>query len=272
MEMQQFEPMSTGQILDKTFRLYKSNFVRFLAVVAVIQVPLGLIAMLLQSVMLQSPGESAAVFALIGGLVLVFFAVVGRNLCNGALMKSVSESYLGKEATVSEAYRFVLPKLGTLIWASILVALIVAAGFILLIVPGVIFSLIYAITIPAIVLEGVKARQGMGRSRSLVKGNLGKVFAILFVVTVLGLIVGSVFGFVAQMLVTLTVEPTTSTAIVIKQVFSIASEVLVMPIGAAASILLYYDLRIRKEGFDLDMLAQSLGLETAAADEQAPIE
>ena len=45
-----------------------------------------------------------------------------------------------------------------------------------------------------------------------------------------------------------------------------------MPIGAAASILLYYDLRIRKEGFDLDMLAQSLGLETAAADEQAPIE
>ena len=150
--------------------------------------------------------------------------------------------------------------------------MIVAAGFILLIVPGVIFSLIYAITIPAIVLEGVKARQGMGRSRSLVKGNLGKVFAILFVVTVLGLIVGSVFGFVAQMLVTLTVEPTTSTAIVIKQVFSIASEVLVMPIGAAASILLYYDLRIRKEGFDLDMLAQSLGLETAAADEQAPIE
>jgi len=160
-----------------------------------------------------------------------------------------------------------------LIWASILVGLIVAVGFVLLIVPGVIFLLIYAITTPAIVLEGVKAREGMRRSRSLVKGNLGKVFVILLVVAILSWIVGAVLGFGAEVLVKAAgMEAISTGAVVTKQAFSIVSDVLVMPIGAAASILLYYDLRIRKEGFDLEMLAQSLDLETAAADEQAQVE
>jgi hypothetical protein len=35
-------------------------------------------------------------------------------------------------------------------------------------------------------------------------------------------------------------------------------QILAIPISTAASILLYYDLRIRKEGFDLQMLAQSM--------------
>ena len=41
--------------------------------------------------------------------------------------------------------------------------------------------------------------------------------------------------------------------------FEIAGTILATPISAVAFILLYYDLRIRKEGFDLEMLSQTLG-------------
>ena len=45
----------------------------------------------------------------------------------------------------------------------------------------------------------------------------------------------------------------------VNQLFSLAGQILIVPIGAIAYILLYYDLRIRKEGFDLQMLANSIG-------------
>ena len=43
-----FEPMSVGLILDRTFFLYRKNFVRFIAIVAVVQIPVGLFQLLLQ--------------------------------------------------------------------------------------------------------------------------------------------------------------------------------------------------------------------------------
>ena len=51
---------------------------------------------------------------------------------------------------------------------------------------------------------------------------------------------------------------------VINQVFTTTANVLVMPISAAAMILLYYDLRVRREGFDLEMLAKSLSQSESA--------
>ncbi len=274
MTTQQFEPMSSGQILDKVFRLYKENFVRFIATVAIIQVPLALITMIwLATVVAQiRTGEPSTAGLIVGPLALTFLSIVGQSLCNGALIKSISESYLGNEVTVSESYRFILPKLGTLIWASILVGLVVMVGFVLLIVPGIIFLLVYYLTIPAIVLENLKARQGMGRSKLLVKGNLGKVFVIGLVVILIGIIVGQVFEYLGGFLVQAAAVTDLKTSILIGQMSSLIGQVLVMPIGAAAVILLYYDMRIRKEGFDLEMLAKSLGTEGAVSDEQPPVQ
>ena len=70
----------------------------------------------------------------------------GHALCQAALIKNISELYLGREATVGQSYRYVIPKLLTLIGAGILVTLVVSMGYILLIVPGVIFTLWLALT------------------------------------------------------------------------------------------------------------------------------
>ena len=53
-------------------------------------------------------------------------------------------------------------------------------GFVLLIVPGIIFSLWFYVLVPVVVLEGVTGTAALGRSRELMRGNLGKAFLVGF--------------------------------------------------------------------------------------------
>ena len=135
MDRLQFEPMTVGQILDKTFRLWRANFLRYLALVAVVLVPLYIIQLLWQMAMYESvsAGRSQGMaLVILTTVVLVILRVVGENLGRAALMKSVSESYLGREATVGQAYRAMLPRLGSVIWASVMVGLIVGVVMIVI--------------------------------------------------------------------------------------------------------------------------------------------
>jgi hypothetical protein len=112
--------------------------------------------------------------------------------------------------------------------------------------------------VPAIVVENHRALDGMSRSKALVAGNLGKVFAVGLIAVLIAYIIaiplGYLGGLVGRMFF---VENAVLRSFLIHFVATL-SQILVTPIGAAAAILLYYDLRIRKEGFDLQMLAQSM--------------
>jgi hypothetical protein len=271
MARREFEPMSVGQILDRTFRLYREDFVHFVTIVAVVQVPLGLVGLLLQRLgpygfarrgQAGAAGEQLLLF-IAASLGAAFIYAVAASLLRGALVKSVSESYLGNDVSVGQAYRFVLPKVGSLLWASILVGVICMIGYMLLIVPGVIFSLWLMLTTPAIVVEGRTASRALGRSKALTGGNLGKVFGVALIVFLIGIAFGLVFNFAGGFIGVLASRPGSLAYTVVTQGFSVAGQVLMAPIGAIAVILLYYDLRIRKEGFDLEMLAQSMGAKEA---------
>jgi hypothetical protein len=160
---------------------------------------------------------------------------------------------------VGETYRFVLPRLGTLIWAGILTVLVIYLGLILCIVPGIIFACWFWLTTPAVVVENLKATKAMSRSKALVSGNLGKVFVIGFVVFCIALVVNWACGTISGLLSAGAAQENRLLALIIQQVVALVGQVLVAPIGAAACILFYYDMRIRKEAFDLEMLANSMG-------------
>jgi len=288
MYSQRFEPMSVGQILDGAFKLYQRNFVRFIAIVAVAYVPVGLVSSMGKSIagiggpqtsfMVNSSSDSDSyssdgtvysrgsersdpgrvILGLLIFIIGMILAVFAYYLCAGALTKSISEAYLGNNVTVGEAYEFVWPKLWSLIGATLLVGAVVMLGMFLFIVPGIIFSLWYALTAEVVVLENRRAIEGMTRSKSLTSGNLGKVFVVGLVAGLVTLVIVMVtswpIGMIAGMLAK--TSPTVSTLLI--EAGSVAGNVLALPITTAASILLYYDLRIRKEGFDLEMLARDL--------------
>jgi len=186
--------------------------------------------------------------------------IFGTSLVNAALTKSVSASYLGSEVSVGEAYQAVIPKIMTLIGAGILVGLIVMFGYMLLIVPGVIFGLWYSLTNPAIIVENCKATEALKRSKALAKGNLGKIFGVLFVTGIITNLITYLFGMMGGVFSKILMSGNFVLNQICNQIFTVAGQILGIPIMAAAIILLYYDLRIRKEGFDLEMMAQSLSL------------
>ncbi len=205
METMQFEPMSVGRIFDRAFLIYRNNFLRFITIVAVIEVPLALLSTVsgswgrtkattsysrtsepgpvqpgarVASRQYDSSYEVPSAFGLVGVIAGVLLQLVGTMLCQAALIKNVSEAYLGNEITIGQAYQFALPKAVTLVLAAICVGLVVGLGFLLLVVPGVIFALWFFLTTPAIVVENHSATSGMSRSKALVAGNLGKAFAV----------------------------------------------------------------------------------------------
>ncbi len=266
MEPQQFQPMTIGQILDRTFRLYSKHLITFIAIVAVVLVPLTVLQMPLTKLQIEAGADSTAWLAgALAGLLLSVLAIVGHVLSTGALLKAISNAYMGEEVSVSSSYRFVLPKLLSLIGASIVVGLVVGLGF-LLIVPGIIFALMFALTTPALVCEDRRAFNAMSRSSELSKGNKGKIFLVwlltwlisMGIALALNAVGGLVFG-VAGIFHPNALAGASWSQVTGQALINLLSSILAVPISAGAIVLLYYDIRIRKEGFDLEMLAQSMG-------------
>ncbi len=252
----ELKPMGVGDIFDATFKLYKARFGTFLMIALVAYLPYSLIAALFMSQVEVSATTQAKpsvtdMFVSMIPLMLVLFIVL--PLCQAAMIYSVSETYLGRRIGVGEAYSRALSKLPRLLGANILAGIVIFIGFICLIVPGIIFSLWFILVTAVVLLEGSGATGSLGRSKALMAGNLGKGFLVLLVIALLGIVVGMVMGMIMRFL------PIKNAFVV--QFISTMAEVIVVPIQVAPVILLYYDLRIRKEGFDLEQLAASLQLD-----------
>jgi MFS family permease len=269
--------MGIGDILDTTFRLYRQRFLTFLLIALVVYVPYALFLTVFQPAVIapqpvvSAPGENpfdfegqramarrgqSPVVPNVAGLIfwlvgILVFALVLIPLCSAAMIQNISASFLGENLTAGASYSRAAPRLLSLLGTQILVGLAVMVGFLLLIIPGVIFSLWFLIIAPVVVLEGVGGTSAMGRSRELMRGNLGKGFSLMFVVGILCAILGAILGAIIGQIP----WPHPSLAAFVQTVVP----VLWLPIQTAPLILLYYDLRIRKEAFDLQKLAEALG-------------
>ncbi len=290
MQTQTFEPMSLGKILDNAIAIYRKNFIRYTTIVAIIQIPISLVTIFVSTLSTSSsdmpfpdysyqtpiaqitpsddfvyeddysPTAGSTSLETISylNILVAFIAGIGYLLSNGALVKNVSEYYLGNTLTIGQTYRFVIPKLLTMIIAMILMMIIIMFGFVLLIVPGIIFSLWFALTIQVIMAENLGPIEGLSRSKNLAKGNLGKIFAVSFVANILATIVGGMIGGLVGFIGGYVWSFNSSTFNIILHLAELFANVITMPFVATALILLYYDLRIRKEGFDLEMMAQQI--------------
>lgn len=296
MQAHDFESMSVGRILHRTFRMYKDNFVRFVTIVVIIEVPIALLMIIsrsivprvvpisqetnseqlmsnaernVESVNIESlpehfydtskdrPYPSRLVLGAASIVITGILRMLGRILCRGVLTKSVSELYLRNEITFRQAYKFILPKYLTLIGAAVFVVLLVYLGLFLLVIPGVLFGLWFALTAPAIVVENLGATKGISRSKALASGNLVKIFSVIFLTTLITWAFTIPISFSVGYFGRILFSNNIILMAFINQFVSVVVQTVVAPIGAISIILLYYDLRIRKEGFNLAMLAKS---------------
>ena len=252
-----FDPMTTGVLLDRALQLYTANFALMLGIGAVAYVPFYLIMLVVESAL----GFNAASGALTAVLYFVAFIILWSSvafpIAGGAATYAISEKYLGNAVTIAEALRRGLACFWRLSLAEIAATLRMLFGFLLLIVPGVLWMLSYALIVPVILIEDLKAMPSLARSRDLMSGHRGKAFCIMIVPLTLQIVVSLGLGMIADWIFPGEAGETTLLGSALDSFLSI----LFTPFFEIATILLYYDMRIRKEGFDLDMLSRAFAPE-----------
>lgn len=221
------------------------------------------------------------VFAVSAALLLVT-AVVVLPLGEAATTRSVSDRYLDRPTSLRAAYRAALSRLGSLIVMSLilggayivcilaifLVVLIFAAlgigalgaalavlAVVALIPLLILVAVRTAIAAPAIVLERVSGWRGLQRSWHLVKGRFWPTFGRILLLALISGIVSSIVAAIIDV-PGAAIDPNNS--FIYDQLSSAIAAIFVGPITYIGVTLLYYDARIRKEGFDIEMLASSL--------------
>jgi hypothetical protein len=253
-----FEPMTTGVLLDRAFRLYSANFALMLGIAATAYVPFYLIMLVLEaSVGGNLPNHAGSFTALVFQIVfMILWASIAFPIASGATTFAISERYLGNDVTIGEAMRRGLGHFWSLSIAQITATIRVMFGFLLLIVPGILWMLSYALIVPVILIEGQRAIPSLRRSRDLVKGYRGKVFCIVLVVNLLQVILTAGVTMVSGMFF----DGQSPSGSVLASALNNLLSIFLTPLGIIAAILLYYDMRIRKEGFDLEMLSRSIAI------------
>jgi hypothetical protein len=287
-------PLSTGEVLDRTFSIYRSRFWLFAglaSIAATVQLLANVIVMLVAHFVRRRYGASAGFGARTIGAYpvgLIFFLV--SSVTQAATIFALAEVYLGRTATVPVSlratagrwYRYVgialwqswsaiwvgallvIPalvimfmKIRGLLWLeALLLFLGVFGGF----TYGVIAYLRNALGVQASVIEHLEVRAAMRRSKTLAAGNKGRIFVVLLIAGVLLWVAG-----VAQLPLNFLLlrapnqEHAVAEAIIL--LVNFMANTLVPPVAMIGLSLVYFDQRVRKEAFDLVML---LGTEAAA--------
>ncbi len=284
-----FSPMGLGDILGGAFKQYAENWQRLLLIVAVITVPMYLIVDLLvsmafdaavttettviagQTVQVPSVNSAAVGSALALTFVASAIAVVVGFIVQAAIARGAAASIAGGGISVEAAYAFGLKRLGSFIWIAILVGVIVGLAPVVLIVlfafiaplllallvPAAIVYMIFvgtmlAVTIPALVVENKRGTEALSRSWELVKGHFWHVFGtILVAMLIAGFVAGVIGGIFGGM-------GGINGNWVMRWIGDSLAAIITTPFTALVAVLLYVDVRVRRESLTVEGLRQEL--------------
>ena len=267
-------PRRVGEILDAAIKLYVGNARTLMGLAAVVVVPLqALTAIVLLSTIPSGSDVPGSAFstptspsdrtAAIGGQVTLELAsLLLSALVTAACVKAVSDAYLDQSPTIAGSLRFALRRLLRVVALQILTLIGLVLAFIALIIPGIWLYAAWSVAVPCLLIERRGAFRSLGRSRRLVKGRWWPSAAVILVSTIMVSVIG---GVLSGLLIALASHPSSVVLAVVAVVVAGAiSAILTEPFRAAAVTVLYYDLRVRREGYDLEVLADELGLPAAS--------
>jgi uncharacterized membrane protein len=269
-------PLSFGELLDRTFTYYRKHFWTFAGIMAIPQI-LGFLQATLTAFLVlplraltaakPHPGSFkhlSSSLTLVGvTAIFVLLYLILSSLAYGAVTSEVSEVQLGRSLTILECYRRPLKRAGSLVILTVLFLLLVLVGAITIVLP-ILMCLWYAFAVPVLMEETASPRKALKRSRQLSKGNRGNIFAMAFLMGLMAWIAAAVAGFPLTMVALILALKKLAIPIwlqILTALFQRSAAALttsLVPIGLA---LLYYDLRVKKEGYDLQVMMENLGPE-----------
>jgi hypothetical protein len=268
-------PLRVGEILDAGIKAYTRNLRTLIGLTAVVVVPFQALSAVVLLSTVSTGSEVPHGFAAIGSTRTAHATSLGGSailditgllisvLTTAACVKAISNIYLDQPTDIGSSLRFALRRLGSLVWLEIMTFVLLALAFIALVIPGIWLYAAWSVAVPALLIEGCRGWGALSRSFRLVRGRWWPAAGVLLVAAVMTSIVS---GAIEGVLVGISLSSNASVVLTVV-VISLAaglSAVLTRPFLAAVTTVLYYDLRVRHEGYDVALLAEQLGIEPAA--------
>ncbi|HYU39847.1 MAG TPA: hypothetical protein VEM59_08425 [Acidimicrobiia bacterium] len=267
----QLRPLGLGEVLDAGIKIYRNKFATMLKAVAVVIIPVQvlniLVALSLPDTRTTTGGtttSSGSGWAGVAALLLILVvSIVSSTLAEAACLKAVSDTYLGTDTDWRGSLRFGFERLGSLLWLTLIHGVLLLLAFAACIVPGVWLYAAWSVAVPALLLEGTRGFKALGRSFNLVRGRWWPTAGTLLLANLLAAAVAFGFGVLALPLV-FAGGGNEFVVDLANGIFGAAASVLTIPFVAAVVAVIYFDLRVRKEGFDLQLMAQRIGAPAGA--------
>ena len=247
-------PMGIGEILSTALHLYRRHWRTLLTIAAVVVVPITLLHYLVGD-LVRTQGETTrngvvetATWSVgIAGLVAALAGILMYLVLSGAITRAVAAEVAGQDPSVEQSYRFGFHRLGSVLLVSVLVGLAIVGGLILFIIPGIYIGIRLCVSIEALVVEGRRGTEAMGRSWALVGGHWWHAFGTL--------VVGGLLTGIVNAVIT---TPFGDTSWFVQAVAAALATVVTLPYSALVGVLLYLDLRARKERLTIETLRTDL--------------
>jgi hypothetical protein len=311
-------PLTTGELIDRSFSLYRAHFAGFLLLALLCQIA-PLVNQILVTALklnpsrddiLQTPQDAFTKLGIVGALGIASHLIV---FCFEVVLTFyIADIYLGKIPSVRECFRKFASCIGSSLWTAALSLVLIGFTFIFpmlaitgpaiycrlyppedwlpLLFLGLATLLIFIVSlipvlvvfmrlmliVPALALEGLAGWKSIRRSSELVRydpglgifywGEMRLSFLLLplFIIellilslTYLPLIIFQVGEAVrdgngSQM------GSAPDSILIFSQILTFLAISLILPLYPIATTLFYYDIRIRREGFDLEIMARQL--------------
>jgi len=264
-------PLSLGEILDVSIKICLSQWRTLIKAVLVVVVPVQIVSTIVnadytvQSLdfstsSTQTPQETLEQFnQYLGGLAIAgVLQILAVLLATAACFRAIAQAYLGEEIDWRSSLSYAFALTPALLWLSLLYALGLVLAFVLLILPSVWLYVAWAFALPVLLVEGHRGPKALGRSFQLVKGRWWRTFGVIIV----GFILATIVSTIAQAVFLIGIfagEGNDALVLVLSAIAGIVGLAVSTPFQAALLTVIYFDLRVRKEGFDLELLAREIG-------------
>lgn len=278
--LSELRPRTVWDIIDDAFDLYRERFVALCAVSAVVGAPAyvarlafqtGPYAKFLRATFEKSAEDSGEAFLhFLGALLLALPLLIAAQTLQTGAVAAVVEDYLRGQRSISVrgAYKRLFARTGTVLLAALLVGLLWAAGLCAMGIGTLYCWIVFAFVGQTLVIERRGIWAALRRSRMLVLTSQGRVFGMLLLLLLLPTLLSS--GLVAIVMLAFSLSPSGGDVgeqqiqqQMLGQVVESLVGVVLAPLQAIALTLLYYDIRVRQEGFDIVAQAEATGVTLA---------